>query len=155
MEETNQTSPISPSDRPTLFITMLNATEEELYQLQKAFENTDITEKYRPIVSNKVIQAMGEWELSQLAREASIELNDEITVERVRNTRMSIAHMERAINGLIDALSTANENIAFITSHINNQHNEYLHERVSGGMEKAKTAMHNIKEYTPKEGMKW
>lgn len=155
MEETNQTSPISPSDRPTLFITMLNATDEELYQLQKAFENTDITEKYRPIVSNKVIQAMGEWELSQLAREASIELNDEITVERVRNTRMSLAHMERAINGLIDAVSATNENISSITSHINTHHNEYLHERTSGGMEKAKTAMHNIKEYTPKEGMKW
>lgn len=155
MEEINQTSPVSLSDRPTLFITMLNATEEELYQLQKAFENTDIQKNYRPIVSNKVIQAMGEWELSQLAREANVALNDEIEVERVRNTRMSLAHMERAINGLIDAVSMANENIATITSHINNQHNEYLHERVSGGMEKAKTAMHNIKEYTPKEGMKW
>lgn len=155
MEEINQGSPISPSDRPTLFITMLNATEEELYQLQQAFQNTDITEKYRPIVSNKVVQAMGEWELHELARETNIELNSEIEVERVRNTRMSIAHMERAINGLIDAVSTANENISFITSHINQPNSGYLHERVSGGMEKAKTAMHNIKEYTPKEGMKW
>lgn len=154
MEEINQTSPISPSDRPTLFITMLNATEEELYQLQKAFENTDIQEKYRPIVSNKVIQAMGEYELHQLAHEAHVELESDLSIERVKSIRYSLAYLEKAVNGLIDSMGTANENIGFIANHINHP-SGYLATRISDGLGDAKIAMDKAKNYTPKEGMKW
>lgn len=151
MEETNQGSPIKrKSDRPTMFITVLNATEEELYQAHKVLEDAGVGEDYRVMLSSKVIQAASESELLAALSDVDASKN----IERMAKMQQAIYHIAKAVDGLTQAGGAVNQNIEYLTNAHNNKQ-EYVHTAHALGLVNAKNAIHTAQQFIPKEGEEW
>lgn len=151
MEETNQGSPIKrKSDRPTMFITLLNAGPEELHEAYKAFQGAKLEEDYRIILSGKVIQALDESEI----RDALNDVDSRKDRERMIKMQQAIYHIAKAVDGLTQAGGAVNQNIEYLTNAHNNKQ-EYVHTAHALGLVNAKNAIHTAQQFIPKEGEEW
>ena len=151
MEETNQRSPIKrKSDRPTMFVTVLNATEEELYQAHKVLEDAGVGEDYRVMLSSKVIQAASEYEILQALNNVDANKN----LERMMKMQHAIHLIAKAVDGLTQAGGAVNQNIEYLTNAHNNKQ-EYVHTAHALGLANAKKAIHDAQQFIPKEGEEW
>lgn len=151
MEETNQGSLIKrKADRPTMFITLLNASPEELHEAYKAFQGAKLEDDYRIILSGKVIQALNESEL----REALGDVDASKDRERMAKMQQAIYHIAKAVDGLTQAGGAVNQNIEYLTNAHNNKQ-EYVHTAHALGLANAKKAIHDAQKVIPKEGEEW
>lgn len=97
------------SERETLFISLLNGTDEELTDLAKTLEQAGITDDYRVIASARPLQALDEHEAAELMKQwqgVKIQSQEqqqfsEQTLYRLQNTLSEMTKMLGYLKGIV------------------------------------------------------
>lgn len=151
---------IEKSERKTLFLSLLDGTQEELDALQEVLEQTDLPDDYRVIASPKPIQTMDPRELVKSLEDIYGNVDDHNGVDRWAKVVRSMFHTQEALQGIKKELMAFNENFIHLETSLNNisaatgAGNGFARLQSYGSTE-LQIALDHLKQYIPKEGEKW
>jgi hypothetical protein len=98
---------MSKSQRKTLFLSFLDATQEDMSELQEVLKQTNISDDYRIIATPRPIQALGEEEMNELV---SLWLGDESNQERWKKSMRLFHEIAAALTNLREVADTSKLN---------------------------------------------
>lgn len=158
--------PESKVDRKTIFLSFLDAREQDLEEMQEVLEGTGLNDKYRIIVTAKPIQVTRSEDAVHLLHILADEERKDTRDDRWEKVYHSLRHIEQALNRLdaqvnaqVTSGQAAAQHLSVLTSSIQTalpllsmpsfySQNAYLDQTIA--ME-----LKELSKYTPKEGVVW